>query len=113
MGIAVFAKKYQYFVMDLPIKYEKTQALRDRNIIISHVQRAEHDGPLERYAHLHDVVELVIFHKVSGRLVADQRAVALKGSCAVWLPAMAIHDFALEPGPAAWTVIQYRPLGAL
>lgn len=58
------------------------------------------------FPHYHDVCELVLFGRVRGDLIADGARYRLASGCAVFLPSLRQHDFALGPGPRDWTLVQ-------
>lgn len=61
-----------------------------------------------RFFHFHTAAELVLFDAVSGTLLTDAARIKLTPGACVWTPPMALHDFALDAGSAAWTLIQYE-----
>ncbi len=76
-------------------------------IRVARVNRDALAVPPGRYAHFHAVAELVIFETVAGAMYTDAARFDLHPGCAAWCPAMSAHDFALDPGPASWVLIQY------
>ncbi len=97
--------------MDLPVTFESTGLDPWSNISVSHVTQRPSDPAPDRFAHLHEACELVVFSRVSGSLATDIGTFELAGPCAVWLPPMAIHDFAIAGGEAGWTLVQYTLSG--
>jgi len=77
---------------------------------LERVERAADLPPPARFAHFHGPAELVLIEQGRGTFACDDRAFALAPGMAVFAPAMAVHDFAFEPGPLAWTLIQFDPL---
>lgn len=83
-----------------PIEVDPLRLVRARRI--------SRPGPApapERFAHFHDVAELVWFGQASGTLLTAQGAFALGPGTAVFLPSMLQHDFAIGPGPHDWIVV--------
>lgn len=66
-------------------------------------------GDTAPFPHYHDVCELVLFGRVRGSMVADGVRYPLAPGCAVFLPSLRQHDFALQPGPRDWTLLQIDP----
>jgi AraC-like DNA-binding protein len=58
------------------------------------------------FPHYHDVCELVLFGHVHGDFIADGRRHPLVPGCIAWIPSLQQHDFALQPGPRDWTLVQ-------
>lgn len=68
------------------------------------------DAPnIGRFPHFHDVAELVFFRRVLGEFVAAGRRHELSDGCVVFVPSMHQHDFALQPGPMEWLLVQVDP----
>lgn len=72
------------------------------------VQSADAPTP-ERFAHFHDVVELVWFEQVDGHLISEDGRFPLAGGTAVLLPPMRHHDFVLGTGARAWVLAHVDP----
>jgi AraC-like DNA-binding protein len=72
------------------------------------VQSADAPAP-ERFAHFHDVVELVWFEQVEGHLISEDGRFPLAAGTAVLLPPMRHHDFVLGTGARAWTLAHLDP----
>ena len=76
------------------------------------IARVRRSGPVaapERFAHFHDVAELVWFGQVNGQLVTAEGSFALAPGTAVFLPPMHQHDFVIGPGPHDWIVVHVDP----
>lgn len=58
------------------------------------------------FPHFHAVHELVLFGNVGGDFLADGRRYRLSPGCLVFVPSMRQHDFALDPGPRDWLLLQ-------
>ncbi|HVI06134.1 MAG TPA: AraC family transcriptional regulator [Sphingomicrobium sp.] len=61
------------------------------------------------FAHFHDVVELVLFRRVSGQFIADGSRHLLSDGAITFVPSMRCHDFALEKGAMEWVLVQLDP----
>jgi len=61
------------------------------------------------FPHFHEVHELVLFGQVEGWLQVEGERWPLRPGCAVWVPSMRIHDYALGPGPRNWLLLQLDP----
>jgi AraC-like DNA-binding protein len=72
------------------------------------VQSADAPAP-ERFAHFHDVVELVWFERVDGHLISEDGRFPLGGGTAVLLPPMRHHDFVLGTAERAWVLAHVDP----
>lgn len=109
MTVAVAVICYQFIVMEHPVFWEPIALSAAVPITISRVQQGARDPAPPRFVHAHAAVELVLFERVSGVVITDEAAYALKSGSAIWAPAMMMHDFRLDAGAAAWTLVQYHP----
>lgn len=78
------------------------------------IERVRHGAGMAASApfpHFHDVHELVLFGEVGGRMFADGRSWSLVPGCVVFVPSMRTHDFALQPGPRDWVLVQIDAAG--
>lgn len=66
----------------------------------------------DRFVHFHDAVELVLFERASGLLHAEDESFAIGDGALVLVPSMSVHDFVLEKGVRAWTLLQMAPFVA-
>jgi AraC-like DNA-binding protein len=73
---------------------------------VRRVEEGAGAGETSPFPHYHDVCELVLFGRVRGALIADGVRYPLASGCAVFLPSLRQHDFALAPGPRDWTLVQ-------
>lgn len=105
--IAESAKNYHFLVMIQEVTFETIDQVEKGMLTLSYVTRERSDPPIERFAHLHNWYELVIFERVKGRLVTELAQYQLSGPCAVRIPPMIVHDFQIEQGSCAWTLIQF------
>jgi AraC-like DNA-binding protein len=81
----------------------------DRLVRVEQVVQSA-DAPVpERFAHFHDVIELVWFDRVDGHLISEDGRFPLAGGTAVLLPPMRHHDFVLGPGARAWVLAHVDP----
>lgn len=58
------------------------------------------------FPHYHDVAELVLFGRVQGDFIADNKRHPLTDGAIAWIPSLHQHDYALAPGPRDWTLLQ-------
>jgi len=84
-----------------PVELRPGATVRAENIRQGHEATAS-----EPFVHFHDVHELVLFGKVSGHFVADDRRYTLAPRCIAFVPSMVHHDFALGAGPRDWVLVQ-------
>jgi len=73
------------------------------------VERVRHgaDAPASpSFPHFHDVHELVIFGRVGGWMLAQGQRYELAPGCVAFVPSTRTHDFALDPGPRDWVLVQ-------
>ena len=61
------------------------------------------------FNHFHDVAEIVLFRRVAGAFMVDGERLALADGDVVFVPSMRTHDFDLEPGAKAWTLVWIDP----
>ncbi len=94
--------------MERPISFEIIGIHARNYISVSHVTRGASDPSPDRFAHLHQACELVVFEQVNGQLTTEIGTYTLSGRCAVLLPPMAIHDFALQAGASSWVLVQHH-----
>lgn len=73
---------------------------------IERVRHGREAGASAAFPHFHDLHELVLFGRVGGWMYADGRRWRLQPGCVVWVPAMRTHDYALDPGPRDWILLQ-------
>jgi AraC-like DNA-binding protein len=76
-------------------------------IRVERVRRGPGSPAPARFAHFHQVEEIVLFDRVCGSLRADDSRFGLVPGCGVRLPSMAAHDFDLSGGRSEWTLIQF------
>lgn len=107
-SIAELAKNYHFFVMDHEVTFETIDRVNQDLVTISKVIRHRSDPKPERFAHLHNWHELVIFEQAKGQLITEFGQYELSDQCAVWIPRMMVHDFQIEQGNCVWTLIQYN-----
>jgi AraC-like DNA-binding protein len=78
--------------------------------VIAECIKISADAPaIGRFRHYHDVAELVLFRRVRGDFIAEGRRHRLSDGAMTFVPSMHQHDFALEPGPMEWVLIQIDP----
>jgi len=62
---------------------------------------------LDRFLHFHDVAEIVVFDQVQGEFHCEAVHAAIDDHSIVYAPPMAPHDFVLNAGVKAWTLVQF------
>lgn len=71
------------------------------------------DSPVpDRFAHFHGVAELVLIHQGSGTFITETGEHRFGPRMLLFVPTMAIHDFAFDPGARNWTLVQFDALAA-
>lgn len=93
--------------MDQSVTFETVESYRQDSVTISDVTRQPSDPIPDRFPHLHNLYELIVFKTVQGQLITEHGRCRLSAPCAVWIPKMVVHDFAIERGVSSWTLIQY------
>lgn len=66
----------------------------------------------EPFPHVHDVCEIVVFHRVAGSFLAGGRRYPLMPGAIVHVPSMEAHDFALDAGAKDWVLVQIDAISA-
>ena len=79
------------------------------SVIAERVSIAAEAPEIGRFTHFHDVAELVLFKRVRGEFIANDRRHCLANGALVFVPSMHHHDFALDPGAMEWVLIQIDP----
>ncbi|WP_426700858.1 AraC family transcriptional regulator [Rhodanobacter sp. Col0626] len=74
------------------------------------IRQGSEAGASEPFVHFHDVHELVLFGKVAGHFIADDRRYTLAPRCLAFVPSMVQHDFSLAPGPRDWVLVQVEAI---
>jgi AraC-like DNA-binding protein len=64
-------------------------------------------GGADRFPHFHDVAEIVVFDQVEGEFHCGALHTPLNDHSIVYAPPMAPHDFVLNAGAKAWTLVQF------
>lgn len=67
------------------------------------------DAPNARLRHFHACGEVVLFERVSGSFICDGLQAPITDGTMVYVPPMACHDFAIDPGTRAWRIVQFDP----
>ena len=65
-----------------------------------------HSRGADRFLHFHDVAEIVVFDRVEGEFRCGALCAPIDDSSIVYAPPMAPHDFVLNAGTKAWTLVQ-------
>jgi AraC-like DNA-binding protein len=74
---------------------------------VERVSQAADDPLPRRLLHFHAPAELVLMEAGHGRFISDAGDCAFAPGTVLYAPAMAVHDFAFEPGPRRWTLVQF------
>jgi AraC-like DNA-binding protein len=61
----------------------------------------------DRFLHFHDVAEIVVFDQVEGEFHCGHLHVPIDDRSIVYAPPMVPHDFVLNAGAKAWTLVQF------
>ncbi len=61
----------------------------------------------DRFLHFHDVAEMVVFDRVEGEFRCGAMHAPINDRSIVYAPPMAPHDFVLNAGAKAWTLVQF------
>lgn len=61
----------------------------------------------DRFLHFHDVAEIVVFDQVEGEFRCGALHAPINDHSIVYAPPMAPHDFVLNAGAKAWTLVQF------
>lgn len=62
------------------------------------------------FVHFHEVGELILFHQVDGQFQLQDQELALSSPSLVYIPPMAVHNFALGNNAKSWHLVQFSPL---
>lgn len=103
------AINYKFFAM-LPALSEPVALPPGSAVRIERVRQSADDTVPDRYLHFHGPAELVLINEGAGKFISEAGSFRFSIGTALFAPAMAIHDFAFEPGARAWTLIQFDPL---
>lgn len=101
----ILAINYQIFNM-LPALSEPIALPPGAIVRLERVAQAAGDPVPERFLHFHGLAELVFIEEGRGTCHSEAGAIPFAPATAIVVPAMAIHDFAFEPGPRRWTLLQ-------
>jgi len=66
-----------------------------------------HSRGADRFLHFHDVAEIVVFDQVEGEFRCGALHAPIDNHSIVYAPPMVPHDFVLNPGAKAWTLVQF------
>jgi len=77
---------------------------------ISRVSQLADDPVPDRFLHFHGPAELVLIHQGSGSFLSETSTFSFSTGTLLYVPSMAVHDFAFERGARSWTLIQFDPL---
>lgn len=79
------------------------------SLIAERVTTPANSGQSGHFVHYHDVVEIVVFRRVSGHFIADGLQQQLAEGAVAFIPSMHQHDFALDAGAKEWLLVQADP----
>lgn len=91
--------------LDRPI-CEPVELRPGARLRVRRVRQGGDAGSSVPFPHYHDVCELVLFGHVRGDFIAGGRRHPLVPGCVAYVPSLQQHDFALQPGPRDWTLVQ-------
>lgn len=76
-----------------------------RTVRVRHSASAARSQP---FVHFHDVHELVLFVRATGRFETSERRFDLASRCIAFIPSMCEHDFILGEGAHEWILLQFE-----
>ncbi len=91
--------------LDRPI-CEPVELAAGARMRLRRIEEGENAAPNAPFPHYHDVCELVLFGAVRGHVDLDGIRYPLSPGCAVFVPSLAQHDFALAAGARDWHLVQ-------
>lgn len=77
--------------------------------LVQQVRQPETAAVPEPFLHFHGAAELVLITQGSGRLQCEGHDIPFAPGTVLYVPPMAIHDFAFAPGARSWTLVQFDP----
>jgi AraC-like DNA-binding protein/quercetin dioxygenase-like cupin family protein len=77
--------------------------------LVQQISQAAATPVPERFLHFHGPSELVLVQAGSGRLLCEGNEIAFAPGSILFVPAMAVHDFAFDAGARGWTLVQFDP----
>lgn len=90
-----------------PLTAEPVTLPASMPVWIQRVQGGPGEAASARFAHVHQVEEIVLSDRIGGSLFADNSRFELVPGCGVRLLSLAAHDFDLSGGRSEWTLIQF------
>lgn len=99
---------YKNLVMLLPIS-EAVPLLPGVVARVEHVAQDAATAVPRRFSHFHGPVELVLVKAGTGAFISENEPVSFSPGSLVFVPPMAVHDFAFDEGERAWTLVQFDP----
>jgi AraC-like DNA-binding protein len=106
-AVAKAAIDYKIIAMMALLSAEPVALSASLPIRVERVRRGPGSPAPARFAHFHQVEEIVLFDSICGSLFANDSRFELVPGCGVRLPSMTAHDFDLSGGRAEWTLIQF------
>lgn len=94
----------------LPALSEPVALPPGSSVRIARVSQLAKDPVPDRFLHFHGPAELVLINEGSGSFLSETGTFAFSAGTLLYVPSMAVHDFAFERGARSWTLIQFDPL---
>lgn len=94
----------------MPALSEPVALLPGTSVRVELVAQAATAPIPERFLHFHGPAELVLIEQGSGRFLSEAGAHVFGPGQMLYVPAMAIHDFAFDPGARRWILVQFDAL---
>jgi AraC-like DNA-binding protein len=91
--------------LDRPIS-EPVELRPGAPVRVVRIEQGAEAPATEPFVHFHGVHELVLFGRVAGSFIADDRRYALASHSIAYIPSMLHHDFALTAGVRDWILVQ-------
>ena len=79
------------------------------SVIAERVTVKRDSKDIGNFVHFHDVAELVLFRRVSGKFIAEGQSHPLQDGSVVFVPSMKHHDFLLDRSEMLWVLVQFDP----
>lgn len=94
----------------LPALSEPVALLPGSSVRVERVTQAATAPIPERFLHFHGPAELVLIEQGSGLFLSEAGERGFGPGQMLYVPAMAIHDFAFDPGARRWVLVQFDAL---
>lgn len=106
--VTILRVNYHYPVMLLPLS-EPVPLLPGKAAKVEQVRHAADHPVPARFLHFHGPAELVLMEEGTGTFLCEDLRMPFSAGMLLFAPSMAVHDFAFDPGPRGWTLIQFDP----